>query len=181
MYVCCCVCVPNPITWEPFLRNRHFCLCIWLTDSIKMFKLRASIPLHSPSSCPKLRNSYKWLQRYGSGRTHTHGHTETHTRPTTRFPTGDQYQWGIISSHMNHLVYIYSGCWLSNTDCKGKPNSDTRRLFTGILLPDQYIIWCVVQYWFLPILLTVLVVLVVANTTYGTCSTCCCQYYLQYL
>ena len=38
---------------------------------IKHLKLWASIPYHSPSSCPKLRNSYQQILRYGSGWTHT--------------------------------------------------------------------------------------------------------------
>ena len=56
-----------------------------IPDCIKKFKIQASLPDHSPSSCPKLRNSYKRLLRYRPGQ--TDGWTDAHTRSITRFTT----------------------------------------------------------------------------------------------
>ena len=66
-----------------------------------MLKLRASIPHHIPSSCSKLRNSYQRLQRYGSGQ------TDGHTRPTTRFSTGE-YLTSVMSSIYRGLASFSS-------------------------------------------------------------------------
>ena len=51
-----------------FFGNRHFRLCIWDTRQYKKFKLWASIPHHSQSSCCKLKKSDTavieiWVQR----------------------------------------------------------------------------------------------------------------------
>ena len=48
-----------PITWETFLETDIFVCASGIPDSINILKLRASFPGHSPSSCPKLRNSYQ--------------------------------------------------------------------------------------------------------------------------
>ena len=82
-----------PYNMGTFFGNTHFCLCIWDTRQYKNSNTTGiSPPSYIPSSCPKLRNSSKWLMRYGSIQTHTwtHRHTDTHIHivPITRFTTG---------------------------------------------------------------------------------------------
>ena len=78
------------IALEPSLETDIFVCASRIPDSFKTLKLWVLFIDRSPSSCPKLRNSSKQLLRYGSG--------WMDTRPTTRFPTGDQYQWWIITT-----------------------------------------------------------------------------------
>ena len=46
---------PILIAWKPFSETDIFVCAFGIQDSIKKFKLRASIPHHSPSSCPKIK------------------------------------------------------------------------------------------------------------------------------
>ena len=48
--------------------QKHIFVCVsGIPESIKMLKLRALFPDHSPSSCPTLKHSYLRLLRYESG------------------------------------------------------------------------------------------------------------------
>ena len=80
--------------WEPFSETGHFCLWVWATRQYQNVENTGIIARSQPPSCPKLRNSYQRLLRYGSGR--------THTRPTTRFPNCDQYHWWIVTNTCTH-------------------------------------------------------------------------------
>ena len=102
------------IAWEPFSETDMFVCPSGIPDSIKSLKLRATIPHHNPSSCPKLINSYQLLWRYGSRRAHTdrltHRCTHTHTRLVIRFTTDIH----VRTNNKCKLGYLWPVCMVAD-------------------------------------------------------------------
>ena len=92
MYVCCCVRIPYPITWEPFLETEIFVCASGMPDSIKILKVWASISHHQAPNKETATNGYRDMGLEGHMDTQTHGCTDTH-KTNYRIPPSDQYQW----------------------------------------------------------------------------------------
>ena len=83
------------IAWEPFWETYIF-VCVSGIPQYQHFDTTSIIPRsHSPSSCPLPAVTEISVQ------------TDRHTRATTRFPAGDQYQRCIIKKlpHVNSKIH----------------------------------------------------------------------------
>ena len=93
MYFCFYAGVLGLNSIETFETNFFVCAS-GIPDHIKMLKWRASIPHHSPTSCPKLRNSYKCYWDMD---------LDGHTRPITRCATGIRPE--VNNNRCTHLSF----------------------------------------------------------------------------